>query len=232
MEETYSPSTSGTNTKRKNQCISNDIRKLIVERLNSGHSFTEVALVFKVKVDAVRKMYKTYQKSGSMVKKRGGHRRQLLNESQKETICDWVDSDCTLTLKQLVQKCFTEWQLVCGRSTVDRSLKEFYYTFKRTTPVPERRNTPQTIEKRYEYALKYNEMMADKDKMFFIDETGVQIWSRAKYGRAVKGLRAVKRVKAIRSRNYSIATAMNMNSLSTYLKYKTRLIILKIMHYI
>jgi transposase len=56
-------------------------------------------------------------------------------------------------------------------------------------------------------------MMVEREKIFFLDETGVQIFSRATYGRSTQGTRAIKRVKAIRSRNYSIATAMNSESL-------------------
>jgi hypothetical protein len=56
-------------------------------------------------------------------------------------------------------------------------------------------------------------MMVEREKMFFLDETGVQVFSRATYGRSSQGTRAIKRVKAIRSRNYSIATAMNSESL-------------------
>ena len=47
----------------------------------------------------------------------------------------------------------------------------------------------------------------------FLDETGIQIWSRVTYGRSARETRAVKTVKSIRSLNYSIATAMNLESL-------------------
>jgi len=69
------------------------------------------------------------------------------------------------------------------------------------------------IEKWFQYAIQYSQMMIYKEKMFFLDETEIQIWSRVTYGRSAEGTRAVKRVKSIRSRNYSIATAMNMDSL-------------------
>jgi hypothetical protein len=55
--------------------------------------------------------------------------------------------------------------------------------------------------------------MVDRKKIFFSDETGIQIFSRAAYGRSAEGTRAIKRARAIRSRNYSIATAMNSESL-------------------
>ena len=97
--------------------------------------------------------------------------------------------------------------------TIDEALREFHYSFKMITLVPEARNTNDVINKRFQYAVKYNEMMIEKQKMFFIDECGIQIWSRRSSGRAVKGLNAFKRVKAIRSMNYSVCAAMNEKSL-------------------
>jgi hypothetical protein len=56
-------------------------------------------------------------------------------------------------------------------------------------------------------------MMVEREKMFFLDETGIQIFSRATFGRSAEGIRTIKRVETIRSRKYSIATAMNKESL-------------------
>lgn len=55
--------------------------------------------------------------------------------------------------------------------------------------------------------------MLEKEKIFFIDEFGIQIHSRVSYGRAVKNIRANKKKAQIRGRNYSVAAAMNVNSL-------------------
>ncbi len=110
-------------------------------------------------------------------------------------------------------KCLTEFNISLSQSTVERALKHFHYSFKRVTLVPISRNTPQVIDKRYDYAIDYNRMMVEREKIFFLDETGIQIFSRATYGRSAEGIRAINRVKTIRSRNYSIATAMNNESL-------------------
>jgi hypothetical protein len=124
-----------------------------------------------------------------------------------------VDEDCELTIKNLVQKCFNEWQLVTSPSTAGRALKQFHYSFKRLTLTPERRNSPDVIEKRHQYAIEYNRLVPEREKMFILDETGFQIFSRSSYGRSPKGTRATKNVRQLRSRNYSIATGMNHESL-------------------
>jgi transposase len=161
------------NKTRTKQKISDELRKLIIDEMNSGSKPKKVAEIFKVQESAVRKIYKTFQKDGRVTKKKTGKRRSKLSDEQKEKLCDWVDDDCQLTLQQLVAKCFEEWQIVLSPSTVARGLKHFHYS------------------------------------LF----TGIQIFSRNSYGRSPKGTRATKNVASIRSRNYSIATAMNHESL-------------------
>jgi hypothetical protein len=55
--------------------------------------------------------------------------------------------------------------------------------------------------------------MLERDKIFFIDEYGIQVNSRVSYGRSVRNTRASKVKAQLRGRNYSIAAAMNDNSL-------------------
>lgn len=160
-------------------------------------------------------IYSKYKKNGQIFKKKRGHRPPILSDDQKEQLCDWVDEDCTLRLIDLKTKLMAKYpQIVTiGRTTIANSLKKFHYSFKRVTPVPEGRNTPEAIESRYRYAFQYNQMMGEKHKMLFIDETGYQISSRAKYGRSMVGAKAHKTVPVLRSRNYSVCAAMREDSL-------------------
>lgn len=208
-----SSSSSSSSTRGPKKKISNEIRKLIIEKLKSGDSPKDVSNIYQVNYDTVRSMYRTYKKNGLMEKKTTGRRQPILTEEQKERICDWVDEDCSLTLLQLKNKCFEEMNITVSISTIERALKSFHYTIKRVHRIPLSRNSPAVIESRFEYALQYNRMFPNRKKIFFLDETGIQIWSRATYGRAPKGIRSTKRVKAIRSQNYSIASAMNIESL-------------------
>ena len=56
-------------------------------------------------------------------------------------------------------------------------------------------------------------MIPDREKIFFVDEYGIQVNSRTNYGRSRKGERANKRVKCVRGKNYSVCAAMNCKSL-------------------
>ncbi len=93
-----SSSSSSSSTRGPKKKISNEIRKLIIEKLKSGDSPKDVSNIYQVNYDTVRSMYRTYKKNGLMEKKTTGRRQPILTEEQKERICDWVDEDCSLTL--------------------------------------------------------------------------------------------------------------------------------------
>ena len=97
--------------------------------------------------------------------------------------------------------CLEKLRIIVSKSIVERALKHSHYTVKRVTRVPERRNTDETKQKRYEYAIQYTQMMSQREKIFFLDETEIPIWSRATYGRFAEGVRAIKRTKSLRSLN-------------------------------
>ena len=52
-----------------------------------------------------------------------------------------------------------------------------------------------------------------ENQFVFLDEFGINISMRARYGRALIGTRAVHRVPVIRSRNISVAAAMTVNGI-------------------
>jgi hypothetical protein len=117
--------------------------------------------------------------------------------------------------KNYLMKCLTQWPNInqISLSTVNRAIQNFHYSVKRISFVPERRNTPDTIEARFDYAVQYNRIMLERDKIFFIDEYGIQVNSRVSYGRSVRNTRPSKVKAQLRGHNYSIAAAMNDNSL-------------------
>ena len=204
------------NHKKIREKISNEVKQLIISNMNNGSTGEEVAKIVKLNPHTVRGMYRRYRLTGIEINQmRGRPRGQMFSNDQKLTICEWVDHNCTLTLKELVTKTLDEWpELVSiSQKTIGRGLKSFHYTFKRVSVVPERRNTEDVIENRYQYAVEYTQLKYDNKVMVFIDEMGVQIYSRASSGRAVKGQRANKTVPRIRSRNYSICAAMTSDSL-------------------
>ncbi|KAF7686049.1 hypothetical protein CDIK_3202 [Cucumispora dikerogammari] len=96
-------------------------------------------------------------------------------------------------------------------STIDKCIREFHYTLKDITIVPERRNIDSTIATRLEYARKFREIEIEyEDKnVVFIDEVGFCYSARTKMGRSVVGTSAYVNVPAVRTRNISVLAAIN-----------------------
>ncbi|KAF7692219.1 hypothetical protein CDIK_2440 [Cucumispora dikerogammari] len=96
-------------------------------------------------------------------------------------------------------------------STIDRCIREFHYTLKDITIVPEKRNTDSTIATRLEYAKKFQKIEIEyEDKnVVFLDEVEFCYSARTKRRRSVVGTSAYVNVPAVRTRNISVLAAMN-----------------------
>lgn len=203
--------------RRRNNRISNEVRSLIIRGMNSGRTAATLGEQFNIRPNTVRKIYYNYKKTNRINKISAGHRPTKLCLEQKDMVCNWVDENCTLTLADLKTRLLRETpELRVSLSTISRCLKEFHYSMKRVSFIPERRNTPETIEARFQFAIDYNRIMIEREKIYFVDEFGIQVHSRMSYGRSQKNTRATKVKAQLRGRNYSIAAAMCVNSLYLY----------------
>ena len=70
-------------------------------------------------------------------------------------------------------------------STINKGISQFNYTLKNVKNVPERRNTPSTIEDRYNFAFQL--VGIDRTKLLYIDEAGISVAYRIKRGRSLIG---------------------------------------------
>ena len=173
----------------------------------------------KIKRNTIESILGNYNETGKVsVKKRGGENKKVLSEEEQNTIKSWVDEDCTITLAQLVQKCANELQKKVSQSTINRVLDGFTYTLKNVHTQPERRNNPNTINSRLDYANQFmNHLTRIRDKNFiFIDEVGFKVTMRAKRGRSKIGKRAVQTIPCSRTRNISVCCAMTCERVMKY----------------
>ena len=88
----------------------------------------------------------------------------------------YVDLECTKTLHEMVEWVKSTFNIKVLTSTVDRALREFHYTLKRVTLVPERRNSVSTVELRTSYAASYRQLEVNNDDkiLFFLMKLGLQ----------------------------------------------------------
>lgn len=192
--------------------ISNQLRELVCTKYTAGLGPTQISEDLSLNIKTVTSIINVFKKTGRIHKidaKTG--RPKSLNCESRHLIQSQIDNDVSTTLKTIKAKLGEEQGVNVSESTIHRAIADFNYTLKRVCLIPERRNTLSNIESRFNYAADF--MLFDEEKMLFIDEMGLSVSMRIGYGRSRRGTQAVKRVRAIRSKNYSTAAAMNKNGI-------------------
>ncbi|KAG0432496.1 hypothetical protein DMUE_5493, partial [Dictyocoela muelleri] len=192
--------------------VSDDDRERIVTRTLEGRSVKEISDMYKLGYKTVYGIVQRYLKHGLVMPlRRSGDIRSLLSSEKKEKLLARVDQECTLTLSQLSDWVYETFQIKVSKNTVERVLKQFHYTLKRITLIPERRNCDVTIDLRAIYSFTFRSLKIENDdkNFIFFDEVGFSVVSRPSKGRSKSGDSAYVSVPASRSRNISIIAAMN-----------------------
>lgn len=192
--------------------ISQIDRERIIQKSLEGISAKEIANILNLNYKTVWLIISKFNKTGIIKNKiRGGDKRSKLSENIKNEIISWVNADCLLRLSDIVEKVWNTYQIRVSKSLIDRLLKKFHFNLKNIIRIPERRNTIQTIELRFNYATRFRNIESSyQDKNFiFLDEVGFQVVSRAKKGRSKIGTSPCVTVSAAKSRNISVFAAMN-----------------------
>lgn len=85
-----------------------------------------------------------------------GDRRSLVSKDHKQTICNCVENNFLLNLKQLKGMVSENLNIQCSMATIDHVLKELYFAVKNAYPT----STSKFADfywKSYENAIKYNQ---------------------------------------------------------------------------
>lgn len=209
-----------TNSKKKYKTTSNEDRKRIIEAYLDNKSGVTISNIMNISINTVYKIireYKLYNKI--LAKPKGGNNPKKLNTDQINDIQDWIDAECTLSLKQLNSRLFEKYSIKIHNSTINNYINSFNYSLKRISIVPERRNSLDVIELRKKYAEQFLNLnfFYNKDQIIFIDEVGFKVSSRPSRGRAPIGKPAISRVSRIRTRNISICCGMSSQGIEYYI---------------
>lgn len=125
-------------TRPKNKHIPQIVRDLVISALsNTRKTLKEIAADYKISKSSVANIKKFFETEARTVcKRKGGNRKKLLTEEQKDQILDWIDADCTLTHRKLIQLCSEKFNVSPSEATLSRTFKDFHYSIKRTTLQP------------------------------------------------------------------------------------------------
>jgi hypothetical protein len=140
----------------------------------------------------------------------GGSRNSKLTGAHFEALAHMVDARPDITLQQLQTRLLGEFGVNVTSKTISTALTKIGFTFKLLRPIPESRNTPETIESRHQYARAFMETgPINQRDIIWVDEVGFNLHLRRTHGRARRGQLASMVVPNGRGRNISIAAAMS-----------------------
>lgn len=206
--------------KRKNKYaeVTNDKRLDIINALQTGSvTRTTAASTFQVSYDTVCRIYRKFcTEEKSEKEKRGGFKKCKLKAEHSIFLKTLLENDCTLSANAMKKLLFDEFALIVSITTIQRSLSNFGFSFKRVTKLSSVSLTNEMKEKRISYSKGFLQMRNSNQVIIFYDETGFQISMRNFYGRSMVGKKAVVSVPCLKSRNITVMAAMGMNGLLFY----------------
>lgn len=90
-------------------------------------------------------------------------------------------------LKEIKVKFYKRFGITISLATIRRIIQKNGITRKRRIRLIYARNSAKTLDKRFEFALKYQQILASSYRLIFIDETGFNLASNSNYGYSKKG---------------------------------------------
>jgi transposase len=112
---------------------SNDFRLKIIEEIQEGnHTKEQIAKQFRVSRSFVYALWARFKKTGSYeAKKRGGTKQPKVNAIGEEHIREWLSNEPDLTLNDLCERYYEHFNVLMGKSSMDRALKRMGITYKK-----------------------------------------------------------------------------------------------------
>jgi len=152
----------------------------------------------------------------STVKKRGGAKPKKLDANTVEEVLNWIGNDCTITLKAIQEKLFTEHNLRIGVSTISNYLENELVTFKQVHKISANMNSAGNKAARKEYLTALSEYTRTGKTIIWIDETNFNLFCRRTHGRSLAGTRAVINLPASRGPNVHVIGAISAGNIISF----------------
>ena len=195
------------------QTVSLVDRRRLIQSFEDGHDWHLLADQLGVKHSTARSIILKHRTTGEVAAApRGGRREERVRVTPEiiEAAIDYVSENPQGTLQQIaigIQQRLGQ-ALPLSPPTVSRILDGQLYTLKIARAVPETWNSERTKQLRREYA-EWFMVESNRLECIFLDEFGINIWTRRTQGRAHRGQRAVRVVHGQRGRNFTAIIAVS-----------------------
>lgn len=112
---------------------SSDLRVKIIEEIQEEkHTKTEIAEQFRVSRSFVYGLWSRFEKTGSYeAKPRGNTTPPKVDATGEDHIREWLSNEPDLTLNDLCERYDEHFNILMGKSSMDRALKRMKITYKK-----------------------------------------------------------------------------------------------------
>lgn len=192
------------------QRISIEDKQRLVNAHNRGEDYIQLARQLNIKpTTAYAIIRRSIDNNGIVARPRGGVRPQRLRVSPtlRDAAVAIVEHHAEFTLDQINTELQTSLpnHARISRSTLSNMLHGELIVLKKLEDAPIQRNSVIIKQSRQEFAQWIMQNM--EKELIFIDEAGINLWTKRTRGRARVGERAIRVVGGVRGRNFTMTFA-------------------------
>ena len=181
-------------------------KKRLCEAHERGEDFLVVAQVLGIN----RSTAYNIVRRGLAPRERGGAHNRILDNEIIECGVELLEQNPLMTLKELNVKIHATLN---KPPFSDQSLAKWLdgqiITLKLARDVPAQRNSPEVIDERFQYAHWLMSPDVVNETKFFIDEFGVNIFTRRSQGRSARGDRVYRKIAGQKGPNITVCIAVS-----------------------
>lgn len=187
--------------------IGDDTRKRIVQAFEQGENWRVIAQMNGVNCRTAYSWLTTDRLSYER-KARGGNRKRILNESEVDSMIEWLTADPTITLSFLQSRMKAEFDKEVSITTISRNLDGRCITLKKLCHIPIGMNSTENRDHRKQFVYRLLECYHEGKIICWMDETNFNMFCTRTMGRSLKGRRASIPVLNSRGRNLHLIGSM------------------------
>ena len=187
--------------------INKEFKEKLIACYMKGGDFMNLADSLDIKRKSARSIIYRFSKS-LHTGKHGGHKPKTITDEIGEELLDFVAEKPTATIAGIRQFILHRHETMrISNTCISDFLDGKLITHKRVKNVPTERNSIRVKELREKYARWYIETGFVSSELIYIDEVGVNVWTKRNYGRSKKGDRCFQVVNRLRGENITICAA-------------------------
>ncbi|GFO21048.1 transposase [Plakobranchus ocellatus] len=180
--------------------INTDDKRRTYESYVRSEDYVDVPRLLNVKrTTAYNIVKRAEQNHGQIERPRGGHRHAKVTDAMRAVVRAVVEEHPDFTIRNINRELRTRLPQspAISQTTISGILDGLLVTTKKLEDAPAERKSDRTKQQRHAYATWLMHEVQETE-FIFIDEAGINIWTKRTRGRAVRGRRAVRVVQGRR----------------------------------